>query len=35
MSSSFGQLFQVSTWGESHGDAVGVSVDGCPPRMPL
>ena len=35
MSSSFGQLFQISTWGESHGDAVGVSVDGCPPRMPL
>ncbi len=35
MSSSFGQLFRVTTWGESHGDAIGVSVDGCPPKMPL
>ncbi|MCP5027953.1 MAG: chorismate synthase [Actinomycetia bacterium] len=35
MSSSFGQMFRVSTWGESHGSGVGVVVDGCPPRLPL
>ena len=35
MSNRFGQLFSVSTWGESHGPAVGVVVDGCPPRLPL
>jgi chorismate synthase len=28
-------MFRVTTWGESHGDAVGVVVDGCPPRIPL
>lgn len=35
MGSSFGQLFRISTWGESHGGGVGVVVDGCPPRVPL
>lgn len=35
MGSSTGQLFRVHTWGESHGPAVGVSIDGCPPRLPL
>lgn len=30
---SFGHLFRVTTWGESHGGAVGVVVDGCPPRV--
>jgi chorismate synthase len=35
MSSSFGRLFRVTTWGESHGPAVGVTVDGCPPRLRL
>jgi len=35
MSSQFGQLFRISTWGESHGGGVGVVVDGCPPRIPL
>jgi chorismate synthase len=35
MASSFGHLFRVTTWGESHGGAVGVVVDGCPPRLPL
>jgi chorismate synthase len=35
MASSFGQLFRISTWGESHGGGVGVVVDGCPPRLPL
>lgn len=34
-SSTFGTLFQVSTFGESHGKGVGAMVDGCPPRMPL
>src|SRR4051794_1862996 len=32
---SFGQLFRVTTWGESHGPAIGCVVDGCPPRIPL
>ncbi|HEY4990387.1 MAG TPA: chorismate synthase, partial [Opitutaceae bacterium] len=35
MPNSFGKLFTVSTWGESHGAAVGVVVDGCPPGLPL
>jgi chorismate synthase len=35
MASSFGQLFRISTWGESHGGGVGVVVDGCPPRLSL
>jgi chorismate synthase len=32
---SIGLLFRVTTWGESHGKAVGVVVDGCPPDIPL
>src|SRR5476651_1858823 len=35
MPNSFGKLFTLTTWGESHGAAVGVMVDGCPPRLPL
>jgi chorismate synthase len=35
MASTFGTLFRVATWGESHGRAVGAVVDGCPPRLPL
>ena len=35
MSSTFGELFRVSTWGESHGAGIGVVIDGCPPRVPL
>ena len=35
MGNTFGHLFRLTTWGESHGDAVGVVVDGCPPRLPL
>jgi chorismate synthase len=35
MSSTFGTLFRVTTFGESHCKAVGAVVDGCPPRMPL
>jgi chorismate synthase len=32
---SFGQLFRVTTWGESHGGAIGAVVDGCPSLLPL
>jgi len=32
---SFGTLFCVTTWGESHGEALGVVIDGCPPQMEL
>jgi chorismate synthase len=35
MGSSFGQLFRVTTFGESHGGGVGVVIDGCPPRLAL
>ncbi len=35
MGSSFGKLFTISTWGESHGGGVGVVIDGCPPNLPL
>ena len=35
MGSSFGRLFRISTFGESHGGGVGVIVDGCPPRLPI
>lgn len=32
---SFGRLFRFTTWGESHGPAIGVVVDGCPPGLAL
>jgi chorismate synthase len=35
MPNSFGKLFTLTTWGESHGPAVGVVVDGCPANLPL
>jgi chorismate synthase len=35
MSSTFGHAFRIHTFGESHGGAVGVIVDGCPPRIPI
>ena len=35
MSSTFGHLFRITTWGESHGGGVGVVVDGCPPLLPI
>lgn len=35
MGNSFGHLFRITTWGESHGGGVGVVVDGCPPRLRL
>lgn len=33
--SSFGTLFKITTWGESHGKAIGVVIDGCPAGLPL
>ena len=35
MANTFGQLFRITTWGESHGGGVGVVIDGCPPRLAL
>ncbi len=35
MSSTFGKIFSVTTWGESHGPAVGAVLDGCPAGLPL
>lgn len=35
MGNSFGSLFKISTWGESHGGGVGVVIDGCPPLLAL
>ena len=35
MSSEFGRVFRIATFGESHGGGVGVVVDGCPPRLAL
>ena len=32
---TFGRLFRVTTWGESHGPAIGAVIDGCPPGLPL
>ena len=33
--SVFGTIFRVSTWGESHGKAIGAVIDGCPAGLPL
>ena len=35
MASSFGHLFRITTFGESHGGGVGVVIDGCPPRLEI
>ncbi len=35
MGNSFGHLFRVTTFGESHGGGVGVAIDGCPPRLEI
>ena len=35
MGDSFGYLFRISTWGESHGGGVGVVIDGCPAGLEL
>ena len=32
---SFGEAFRFTTWGESHGPAIGCVIDGCPPGIPL
>ncbi len=32
---SFGHLFRITTWGESHGPAIGCVIDGCPPGLPI
>lgn len=32
---TFGKLFKITTWGESHGPAIGVIIDGCPPNIEL
>jgi len=34
-SNSFGQIFRITTWGESHGVGIGVVIDGCPAGLPL
>lgn len=34
-SNAFGQIFRITTWGESHGKAIGVVIDGCPAGLPL
>lgn len=33
--STYGTLFRITTWGESHGPAIGVVIDGCPAGLPL
>ena len=35
MSNSFGNIFKISTWGESHGESIGVLIDGCPAGIPI
>ena len=35
MSNTFGELFQITTWGESHGPAVGVVIDGVLPGIEI
>ena len=35
MGNSFGQLFRITTFGESHGGGIGVVIDGCPPRIDI
>ncbi len=32
---TFGKIFRFTTWGESHGPAIGCIVDGCPPNIPI
>ena len=34
-SNSFGSIFKITTWGESHGKAIGVVIDGCPAGLDL
>ena len=32
---TFGKIFRFTTWGESHGPAIGCVIDGCPPNIPI
>ena len=33
--STYGTIFRIMTWGESHGKGIGVTIDGCPAGLPL
>ena len=35
MNNSFGKIYRISTYGESHGSAIGVIIDGCPPGVEI
>ncbi|MEO0806822.1 MAG: chorismate synthase, partial [Cyanobacteria bacterium J06643_4] len=35
MGNTFGHLFRITTFGESHGGGVGVTIDGCPPLLEI
>lgn len=35
MGNTFGNIFKITTWGESHGDSIGVVIDGCPPGIAI
>lgn len=35
LGNTYGKVFKITTFGESHGVAVGVVIDGCPPRIPI
>ena len=35
MSNTLGKIFRITTWGESHGEGIGVVIDGCPAGIPL
>lgn len=35
MSNSYGHIFRITTWGESHGNSIGVVIDGCPPGIEI
>ena len=35
MGNTFGHLFRITTFGESHGGGVGVTIDGCPPQLEI
>ena len=35
MGNTFGQIFRITTYGESHGGGVGVVIDGCPPQLEI
>ena len=35
MNNSFGKIYKISTYGESHGLAIGVIIDGCPPGVEI